>query len=282
MRMLARSRDALLGAGVCLLALGLGWVVTFHLGLGRWLDSAALQGFTDLRRPAIDPAAQALADLGNAVPMALFGLALVAWALARGRPRVAVAVPAILVGAEATTQVLKPLLADPRVCSCLGDDRVAAASFPSGHATGAMALALCAVLVAPPRRRPVVAAVGAALAVATSYSLMTMGWHYPSDVLAGFLVATTWALLAVAALRAADARWLARSGREAAVRLGQALAPTAVAGALAGLAVVAVVALRPAQALAYAHAHTSFVLGAATVAAAGGALAAGLALALRR
>jgi hypothetical protein len=90
MWMLARSRDALLGAGVCLLALGLGWVVTFHLGLGRWLDAAALQGFTDLRRPAIDPAAQALADLGNAVPMALLGLALAPgrWpAGARGSPR---------------------------------------------------------------------------------------------------------------------------------------------------------------------------------------------------
>jgi membrane-associated phospholipid phosphatase len=280
--MLSRSRDALRLVGAGAAALAVGWLVTFHLGFARWLDAAVLQGFVALRRPAIDPFVQALADVGDAVPMVLVGLALVAWAWARGRPRVALAVPAVLLGAELTTQVLKPLLADPRVCQCFADGRVEAASWPSGHATGAMALALCAVLVAPPRRRPLVAAVGAALAVATSYSLMTMGWHYPSDVLAGFLVATTWALLAVAALRAADARWPARSGREAAVRLGQALAPTAVAGALAGLAVVAVVALRPAQALAYAHAHTSFVLGAATVAAAGGALAAGLALALRR
>src|SRR4051812_47379105 len=280
--MLSRSRDALGLAGAGAAALVAGWLVTFQLGFGRWLDAAVLQGFVALRRPAIDPFVQALADVGDAVPMVLVGLALVAWAWARGRPRVALAVPAVLLGAELTTQVLKPLLADPRVCQCFADARVEAASWPSGHATGAMALALCAVLVAPPRRRPLVAAVGAALAVATSYSLMTMGWHYPSDVLAGFLVATTWALLAVAALRAADARWPARSGREAAVRLGQALAPTALVGALAGLAVVAVVALRPAQAVAYAHAHTSFVLGAATVAAAGGALAAGLALALRR
>jgi membrane-associated phospholipid phosphatase len=280
--MLSRPTDALRLAGACAAALAAGWLVTFQLGFGRWLDGSVLQGFVALRRPAIDPFVQALADVGDAVPMVLVGLALVAWAWARGRPRVALAVTGILLGAELTTQVLKPLLADPRICHCFADSRVAAASWPSGHATGAMSLALCAVLAAPSRRRPLMAAVGAALAVATSYSLMTMGWHYPSDVLAGFLVATAWTLLAVAALRAADARWPARSGREAALRLGQALAPTAVAGGLAGLAVVALVALRPAQALAYAQAHTSFVLGAATVAAAGGALAAGLALALRR
>jgi membrane-associated phospholipid phosphatase len=278
--MLVRSRDALLAAGACLLALGLGWVVTFHVGLGRWLDSAALQGFTDLRRPAIDPAAQALADLGNAVPMALFALALVAWALARGRPRVAAAVPAILLGAEATTQVLKPLLADPRVCSCLGDDRVAAASFPSGHATGVMALALCAVLVAPARRRPVVAAGAAAVVVAVAYSLMTLAWHYPSDVLGGFLVAGTWTLGGVAALRAADARWPARTGREAAVRLGQALAPTALTGLLGAGAVAALVVLRPARAVDFAQTHTTFVVAAAAVAGMAAALVAGLALAL--
>jgi membrane-associated phospholipid phosphatase len=280
--MLFRSRDALRLAAACAAALAAGWLVTFHLGFGRWLDAAVLQGFVALRRPAIDPFVQALADVGDAVPMVLLGLALVAWAWAQGRPRVALAVPAVLLGAELTTQVLKPLLADPRLCQCFADGRVQVASWPSGHATGAMAVALCAVLVAPPRRRPLVAALGAALAVITSYSLMTMGWHYPSDVLAGFVMATTWALLAVAALRAADARWPARSGREAAVRLGQALAPTALTGALAGLAVIAAVALRPAQALAYAQAHTSFVLGAAALAAAGGALAAGLALALRR
>lgn len=279
---LLRPRDALRLAAGCAAALALGWLATFQLGAARWLDVAVLQGFVALRRPAIDPFVQALADVGDAIPMVLLGLALTAWAWARGRPRLALAVPAVLLGAELTTQALKPVLADPRVCQCFADGRVAAASWPSGHATGAMAVALCAVLVAPAQRRPLMAALGAGLAVATSYSLMTMGWHYPSDVLAGFLVASGWALVAVAALRAADARWPARSGREAAVRLGQALAPTALAGALAGLGVVALVALRPAQAVAYAQAHTSFVLGAAIVAAAAGALATGLALALRR
>ena len=64
------------------------------------------------------------------------------------------------------------------------------ASWPSGHATAAMSFALCAVLAAPARLRPLVAAVGAAFAVAVCYSFLALAWHYPSDVLGGFLVAT--------------------------------------------------------------------------------------------
>jgi membrane-associated phospholipid phosphatase len=145
-----------------------------------------------------------------------------------------------------------------------------------------MALALCAVLVAPPRRRPVMAAGAAAVVVAVAYSLMTLAWHYPSDVLGGFLVAGTWTLAAGAVLRAAGARWPARTGREAAVRLGHALAPTAVTGLLGAGAVAALVVLRPAQAVAFAQSHTTFVAAAAAVAGLAAALVAGLALALRR
>src|SRR5919198_826424 len=141
--MLSRPRDAVLAAAGCALTLTVGWALALHVGAARWLDAAALQGFVGLRRPAVDPPAQALAGLGDAIPLILLGVALVAWALARGRPRTALAVPAVLAGAELTTQVLKPLLADPRLCHCLADARIEAASFPSGHATGAMALALC-------------------------------------------------------------------------------------------------------------------------------------------
>jgi membrane-associated phospholipid phosphatase len=34
-----------------------------------------------------------------------------------------------------------------------------------------------------------------------------LAWHMPSDVLGGYLVATFWTALAVAAVRAADRRW---------------------------------------------------------------------------
>jgi hypothetical protein len=118
--------------------------------------------------------------------------------------------------------------------------------------------------------------------VAVSYALLTLGWHYPSDVLGGYLVSALWMTGAVAALRAAGERWPARSGREAAVRWGTALAPAGI-GALVPLVGLAAVALtRPDGAVRYAAAHTAFVFVAAALAAAAAATAGAFAAALRR
>ena len=66
---------------------------------------------------------------------------------------------------------------------------------------------LCAVLASPPRARPAVAAIGALFAAAVGLALLILAWHMPSDVLGGYLVATLWMALAVAALRVAERRW---------------------------------------------------------------------------
>jgi membrane-associated phospholipid phosphatase len=277
-----RAFHASLAAAGCGFALVAVWALTFDTSGVRWLDAAALQGFVGLRRPLTEPFAESVAALGDPLPFTLLGAALMALALARGRPRVALAVPVILVGSAMTTQVLKPLLADPRVCQCFADSRVADASWPSGHATAAMALALSAVLVAPPRWRPTAAVLGAGLAVGVAYALLTLGWHYPSDVLGGYLMAALWTSLALAGLTAADARWPARTGREAAARWGAALAPATVGALVASLALAAVVAARPDGAVRYAAAHTTFVAVAAAIALAGVALAGAFAAALRR
>src|SRR4029079_8811686 len=100
-----RPRLAMLAAIGCLAALVLAWVATFSPA-GRWLDQAALQGFAGLRRPRVTPLADAIAHLGDPIPFALCGLGLVAIALVRRRPRVALVVPIILLGANVTTQVL--------------------------------------------------------------------------------------------------------------------------------------------------------------------------------
>jgi hypothetical protein len=143
-----------------------------------------------------------------------------------------------------------------------------------------MALALCAVLAAPARLRPLVAALGAAFAAAVSYSFLTLGWHYPSDVFGGFLVAIVWTLLCAAAVFAYDARRPRAADLEPSRGLSvrEALWPPAavVAG---GLAIVALVALaRPHAVIDYARAHTMFVVGAAAIGTLALALAMGLAL----
>ena len=72
-----------------------------------------------------------------------------------GRTAEALAAGMVLLGANVTTQVLKPLLANPR--GTYGDYVVGVEAFPSGHATAAMSLALVAVVVVPRRLRPLVA-----------------------------------------------------------------------------------------------------------------------------
>jgi len=281
-----RAHIALLAAFGSAAALVALWVLAFHSSAARWGDAAALEGFVGLRRPRTTPLATGIAQFGDPAPFLLLAGALLLVALARERPRLALTIPVILAGANATTQILKPLLAEPRFAEYLGGGQIAAASWPSGHATASMALALCVVLVAPPRLRPTAAVAGVAFAVAVSFSLLSLGWHFPSDVLGGYLVAGGWTLAGLGALWTADARWPAHTGREAGraamARAGDALAPVAIAAGLVALVVLALILHAPAGVADYLRDHTVFVAGALAIVTLGLALAAGLATALRR
>lgn len=132
--------------------------------------------------------------------LALVGGALILFALARHRRDNALAVAILLLGANLTTMALKPILAhlDPFGGEALRHKKE---SFPSGHATVAMSLALALVIVAPPALRALAALAGAGYATAIGIGLILLGWHYPGDVAGGFLVAAAWAGFAVAAAR---------------------------------------------------------------------------------
>lgn len=198
-----RGPMAALGvAGLCLAALALTWVVAELVPAAQMKDSAILNHFVLLGRPGVDDLANALLHLLDPAPFILWALILVTVALLRRRPRVAVAIALVMSLAPLTAETLKPLLAHPHLQ--IGLTHIDAASWPSGHSTAAMALVLCAVLVAPARLRPLLAALGAVFAAAVGCSLLILAWHMPSDVLGGYLVAALWMALAVAGLRATD------------------------------------------------------------------------------
>jgi membrane-associated phospholipid phosphatase len=216
-----RLRDARPGlaaplylAGLCVLALALTWVAAALVPATHYKDALALYRITLLGGPRLDELANDLLHLLEPLLFILWGLILVIVALARGRPRVAFAVALVLGLAPATAEVLKPLLAHQHAWIAAGS-YVGAASWPSGHTTAATILAMCAVLVAPERLRPAVAVLGAMLALAAGFSVLVLAWHLPSDVLGAYLLSTMWIALAVAGLRAADARshsrWLGRA-----------------------------------------------------------------------
>jgi membrane-associated phospholipid phosphatase len=68
------------------------------------------------------------------------------------------------------------------------------------------------VLVAPARRRPLVALLAAAFTLTVGVALLIGAWHMPSDVLGGYLMAVLWMALAIAGLRASERRWPSREG----------------------------------------------------------------------
>jgi membrane-associated phospholipid phosphatase len=127
-----------------------------------------------------------------------WGIVLVVVALRRGLPRVALAVALVLALAPLSAELLKPLLAHPH--DQLGSTYITNASWPSGHATAVLILVWCALLVSSPAHRRVIATIGTVLAGAVGVSLLILAWHMPSDVVGGYLLATFWAALALAAL----------------------------------------------------------------------------------
>jgi membrane-associated phospholipid phosphatase len=276
-------------AGIGLLVLT--WYAAFHIGLVARADNSILNGFIGLHRPRLNRVTHFVATLCDPEPYVFLAAIPVLIAILRRRPRVAVTVGLVMLGANITTQLLKPLLAAPRGSlpghALAVQIFVSPASWPSGHATAAMSLALCAVIAAPARLRPAVGAAMAAFAVAVCYSFLELAWHFPSDVLGGFLVATIWTLLGGAGLWWLDARHpearreLSPTG-PAQVSIGEALAPMGVL-VVSALFLAGVVALaRPHAVVAYADTHTAFVIGAALIAVAGLVLATAATLTLRR
>jgi membrane-associated phospholipid phosphatase len=253
-------------------------------------DAAALDGFTHLTH--LQSLAYQVAELAGPTAWLLFGALLIAVGLIGGRPRVAAAVPMVLLGSALTTELLKPLLAHSHAAITLGVREIPAASWPSGHATAAMALALCAVMVTSERLRPVAAGLGAVFATGVGFSLLILARHMPSDVVGGYLVAALWVSLARAALQSADARWPVRTGRRKLGRAGEALRVAGVShsggarrlGVLGVITLASVAALllaHASKALAYAGANPSLIAAATAIAALAAALAASLAVAVR-
>lgn len=279
-----RARTALWGAAGCVALLIATWYA-FHLNIGERLDRSVLLGFAGLHRPRVNSVAKFVDSLCDPGPFILLAAVVVIVALHRRRPRVAVMCALVLFFAPATAELLKHLVPD----SHLPISRWAVVdwrSWPSGHVTSAMSLALCAAIVAPPRRRPRVAAVMGAFAVAVCYSVLELAWHFPSDVLGGLLLATAWTLVGLGALwwlaEVRPARRPAPDTDGTAVSVPSALAPAGLIGIL-GLLLLGVITVdRPHAVIGYVGAHAAFAAGAVFIAAVGLAIAAGVTIALRR
>jgi membrane-associated phospholipid phosphatase len=150
-----------------------------------WLDTHILE----LVPPADQP--NALSRFCNAFVVAGIAFVIIvvsATAIAlvvRGRWRPALFWCLTFAGLLALDVALKPLFERPSIHS------PGEYSFPSGNAMASMALFVgaTALIRALPRR---LYAVGAVLVAAYGAALVYLSWHYPSDVVAGWLLAVAW------------------------------------------------------------------------------------------
>ena len=272
------SRPLLAAAGF-VAALVVEGILALVVPAGRSFDAQSLAGFVRLASSSHpDQAAAWIIRGASPAVYAAIGAFLVAVALARRRPRLAIGVPASMVAASVTTEVLKVALAHPRYSHWLTPPGIVGpASWPSGHATAVMMVALGGVLVSPPALRQLVALLGAGLAIAVSFAILIVHWHFPSDVLGGFLVAGAWASLMLEAIS-----WSVRVRPPRREILEEPASEwTIVAPSVLAVVVVCVLVVREVTPRVHAPLGTAVVVGAIVIAIAAVLLTSGLALALR-
>lgn len=279
MEMLTRPRTALNAALACLGGLVVTGILAELVPAAHVRDSASLQGFASLRDSKLSLVLERIAHIADGGPYTLLGVAIVLAALARERRRLAIVVGVVLVLAPATSELLKQVLATPRSTNVIDAAHVAAASWPSGHATASMTLALCTVLVAPRHLRPLVTVIGGLFTLAVCYAVLVWVWHFPSDVIGGLFVAATYALLGVAFLR----RWPDPIHREAEARPRppSGLWPAVALGVAAAAVGLALAVQRRGAIAEHISGQLSFVAGAVTIAGLVGGLAVLLAFTAR-
>jgi membrane-associated phospholipid phosphatase len=274
-----RSKTLLAMTAGCAALFALVVVGAYAWGPGERLDESGFDGFVGLHGHVPRELVWRLTHFGDAPTVALITLVLATVCLLRGRPRSAVAVIGLTAATSISSQLLKLLLAHPRYPSSI-TYTLGPEALPSGHATAAMSLAMAGVLAAPRRARWAAAVIGSALALGVGASVIVVAWHFPSDVIAGYLLATGWALTFAALLYEADRRFPAR-GRWAGSAFARASDRIATGGlelAAAGLAIVAVlvgaglVLAEPTRLADFARDNTGFVVAAGAIAAAALAL----------
>jgi membrane-associated phospholipid phosphatase len=190
----------------CAATLGLLAVLALGFDASRHLDWRLFLRLAEQRHSHDGTLADAIAHLAD--PLPLLGMLAVACgiALLRGRSSDALAALLVVAGANITAQTLKILLAHPRVKVAIGGDPFEPNTFPSGHTTAAASIVVAYAFAVPVAWRAGALAVGTAFALAVGYSVVVIGWHYPSDVLAGFLIAAGWGFAVLAAMWAIGPR----------------------------------------------------------------------------
>ncbi|MEV8503193.1 phosphatase PAP2 family protein [Actinoplanes sp. NPDC051475] len=203
--------------------------------LGQSVDTLVMRG-ADVQHPKIVGVLDRALNGTTLVSLVAVCLVAATIGVIRRRADLAIAAAVLVLGANASTQLLKMRLPRPDL-----DGFPAPNSFPSGHTAAAASVAFALILVLPFAIRGTVALAGAAYVTIIAIATVWAEWHRPSDTVAALLIVLAWAALASAFVRARRVRITgvtARPNRKAMLLFTVVGAISAV-GALLGLGAVA-------------------------------------------
>lgn len=151
--------------------------------IGQRVEDAALGGVRESDLFGSDTALNVIS-----VPVILMLVVVIA-AVAFARRRLAVGLGAgvVVLASAATSTLVKRIAERPEIAQSETPN-----SFPSGHATIALAALFAVLLVTPRRFRPVVTLVGAGYAVFVANQTVVYGWHRVSDIIGACAIALFW------------------------------------------------------------------------------------------
>ena len=181
--------------------------ICVRTSLGQSIDTAAMRG-GDVQHPRVAELLSRTLTGTSLAGLVLVCLAAAAIGVLRRRIDLAVAAALLVIGANASTQLLKTTLGRPHL-----DDFPAPNSFPSGHTAAAASVACALILVLPHAVRGTTALIGAGYVTMIAVATVWAEWHRPSDAVAGLLIVLGWGSLAVFGIRVYRLRVPGGSGR---------------------------------------------------------------------
>lgn len=164
-------------------------------------DKAVLIWINQTTNPAFDAFFVTITEAGGVIVLGLFSVLLFIYMLAKKKYLKATLVAAGIGGAALLNVILKSTFDRPR--PDLWEWLVVESnfSFPSGHATASMALALVLIALAwKTHYRGAVIAGAAFYVLVIAYSRLYLGVHYPTDIVAGWLTSIAWFALLIASM----------------------------------------------------------------------------------
>ena len=207
------AAGVLLSAGLALSLVGL-WALSGLTedvleGETARVDQAILSWMNQRATPWLDQAAVEITALGDTLVMVMVALVAASLLWALGQKAYGWLLATAVTGAGVVTPVLKTIFDRPRpqLFEWRAHYAETSAAYPSGHATMSMVTLVTVAFIihrlSEPRWAGAVAAVLAALTILLiGTSRLYLGLHYPSDVLAGYVVGFAWAVLCALTLTA--------------------------------------------------------------------------------